>query len=292
MSSSRLLWAVLLCILSNNCCSTTFVLPAKGDLVGEIQFAYSEIGETLVDVGLNYDIGYEEMLRANPNLNPQIPLPPDTVLLVPSQYILPPGLRQGLVINLAEYRLYYYPSNENVVITMPVGIGRKGWLTPLGLTKIIQKERDPIWHPTAALLAEAAKKGSPLPNSFPSGEANPLGRHSLRLGWPTFLLHGTNRREGVGSRVSAGCLRMLPEDIEYLYKFIPVGTSVRIINERFKFGFQNGAFYMQAHPSLDEQKPKKLNELAREKLAKIIKINPGLVKGELMRPTGLVRKLS
>ncbi len=288
------LCSIILSVLMTNLWSMTLILPVEGDLVGEIQYSRPEIGETLSDVGLRYDIGYEEMVRANSKVAPGRLLPLETRLIIPSQFILPPGPRVGLVINLAEYRLYYYPPNDNVVITMPIGIGREGWTTPLGLTKVTHKERDPIWRPTANVQAEAVKNGRPIPNAFPPGEGNPLGRHIFRLGWPTFLIHGTNRRSGVGARVSAGCIRMLPEDIEYLYTLVAVGTPVRVVNEPLKFGRQNGSLYMQAHLPLQEQKSKNLNERAKEQLAKLaeVKMNFKQVELELSSPSGLPKKLN
>lgn len=274
--------------------SKSLVIPYQSDVVGRIFFTHPEIGETLSDVGIRYDIGYYEMVRANPQIDPNRQLPPETRILIPFQFILPPAPREGVVINLAEYRLYYFPPNDNVVITMPVGIGREGWTTPLGVTKVTRKERDPIWRPTDKVRAEAAKHGTPIPNAFPPGEGNPLGRHVLRLGWPTYLIHGTNRRDGVGARVSAGCLRMMPEDIEYLFDLVEVGTPVRVINEPIKLGWQRGSLYMQVHPLLLEHKEKNLDSMAYEKLKNITtgKINNKMVQEELNYPTGLVKRLS
>lgn len=297
MSLSKALQVLFLLTLTpflNFSWATTLVLPTEGDLVGELQYSRSEVGETLSDVGIRYDIGYYEMVRANPRVDPTRPLSPDTRVVIPSQFILPQVPRVGLVINLAEYRLYYYPANDNVVITMPVGIGREGWTTPIGTSKVTKKERDPIWRPTANVRAEAAKNGTPIPNSFPPGEGNPLGRHILRLGWPTYLIHGTNRRDGVGSRVSAGCVRMMPEDIEYLFDLVSVGTPVRVINEPVKFGRHNGMLYIQAYPLLIEQKDGNLNAMAYEQLNKLMvkNINNKAVKDELNFPTGMPKKIS
>lgn len=272
----------------------TLVLPAEGELVGKIEYTRPEIGETLSDVGIRYDIGYYNMVRANPQVDSTRPLPPETRLVIPAQFILPQVPREGLVINLAEYRLYYYPPNDNVVITMPVGIGREGWTTPIGFTKIITKERDPIWRPTVNVRAEAVKNGTPIPDVFPSGKGNPLGRHVLRLGWPTYLIHGTNRRDGVGLRVSAGCIRMMPEDIEYLFDLVTVGTPVRVLNEPVKFGRYQGALYMQVYPPLIEQKDGNLNSLVYKQLSKIRaqKINNNAVREELNYPTGIPKKIT
>ncbi len=214
--------------------AATFVIPADGSVVGEVQYINADVGETLGDVGIRYGIGYYEMTRANPQVDPVIPLPMRASILIPSRFKLPQGPHRGIVINLAEYRLYYFPENDNVVMTYPVGVGRKGWNTPLGVTTVIAKERDPVWRPTAKLQAEGAKHGQIVPEAFPGGSGNPLGRYVMRLGWPTYLIHGTNRTDSIGMRVSAGCVRMLPDDIEYLFNRVPVGTSVRIVNQPLK----------------------------------------------------------
>ncbi|MFA5960703.1 MAG: L,D-transpeptidase family protein [Tatlockia sp.] len=222
---------VLLLLLLVKCSfANTYVLPMRGALIGSLQYGYAQPGETLADVGNRYDLGLTEMRRANPGINASAVLPTETRLMLPTQFRLPPAPHKGIVINLAEFRLYYFPPDDNVVITMPVGIGREGFNTPLGLTKVISKERDPVWHPTPKIRREAKKKGMMLPHAFPGGEGNPLGRHVLRLGWPTYLIHGTNRRDGIGQRVSAGCIRMLPEDIDYLFDLVAVNTPVRVIN--------------------------------------------------------------
>ncbi len=291
----RLFLSVGFLFFFNPAFSTTFVIPASGDMVGEIQYTSPEPGETLSDVGIRYDVGYFEMIRVNPQVDPLRPLPLRTRLIIPSQYLLPPGPREGIVINLAEYRLYYYPPGDNVVVTMPVGIGREGWHTPTGKTSVTVKERDPVWHPTANVRAEAAKNGTPIPDEFPAGEGNPLGRHVLRLGWPTYLIHGTNRRDGVGSRVSAGCIRMMPEDIEQLFEMVAVGTRVTVMNEPLKLGLMNGQLYVQVHPGLTDEKKINLQALLQEKLngyALKKTLNKPAVSTELQSPSGMPVKIS
>lgn len=233
----------------------TLPLPKEGSVIGSVQKAESKSGETLSDVGRRYDVGLHEMNVANPGVSTAKRLRSGTSLIIPTQYILPNVPRKGMVINLAELRLYYYPKERNVVMTEPVGIGREGhWRTPVGLTSITKKEIDPHWRPTANVRAEAAKHGMPIPSVFPPGPDNPLGKYILRLGWPTYLIHGTNRPEGVGSRVSAGCIRMLPEDAKTLYNIVPVGTQVRVINEPYKAGWKGSDLYFEAHPPLEENK--------------------------------------
>jgi len=227
----RFLAVFILCALLKFSFAATFVIPSKGNLIGENEYTRPYPGETLGDVGIRYDIGYQEIAKANPTIDPNTILPPQTRVLIPSQFVLPNVPRHGLVINLASYRLYFFPENENVVMTYPVGIGRKGWNTPLGLTKITSKQINPSWYPSAKVIAYAAEKGVLMPDVFPPGASNPLGKHVLRLGWPTYLIHGSNHPDGIGEMISAGCIRMLPEDIENLFALVSVGTPVRIIDE-------------------------------------------------------------
>lgn len=224
----RLMAATLVVALSFPLSAATYVLPTQGNSVGEIQYTQPEGGETLDEIGRRFGMGYQEMVQANPQVDPVRPLSPQSRIKIPSRLQLPAGPRRGIVIDLHQFRLFFYPSQDNVVITYPVGIGQQGWETPVGETRVVKKERDPVWRPTPNVRAEAAKNGTPIPNAFPPGPDNPLGRHVLRLGWPTYLIHGTNRAEGVGTRVSAGCIRMLPRDIAHLYELVPVGTPVRV----------------------------------------------------------------
>jgi L,D-transpeptidase ErfK/SrfK len=275
--------------------ATTLVIPSSDDVVGEVQYVSSESNESIEEVGIRFDIGFSEMVSANPQVSTHSSLAPNSPLIVPSQFILPNVPRTGIVINLAEYRLYYFPENENVVLTFPVGIGRKGWKTPLGITKVIAKQVNPVWRPTENLRTDAAKHGDPLPEVFPSNPYNPLGKYALRLGWPTFLIHGTNRPNGIGSRVSAGCIRMLPDDIEHLFALIPVGTQVRIINEPIKIGKLDGNLVVQVHPLLSEQRNVTLQSLLQKKLAAFTNTNwlsNKAIQDELASPSGLVKKVN
>lgn len=273
--------------------ATTLVLPPTGDVVGDVQYTLSEVNETIDEVGRRFDVGYNEIVRANPQINSSRSII-NSRLVIPGQYILPDGPRKGIVINLAEYRLYYFPQNENVVITFPVGIGRSGWNTPLGVTKVVAKVANPKWRPTGNLRAEAEKNGDFLPDEFPSGPYNPLGQYALRLGWPTYLIHGTNKLDGIGMRVSAGCIRMFPDDIEYLYRMVPIGTSVRVINQPIKIGRKDGAWVIQIHPLLSEQRGKTLHSLLNKQLKNqhISNLeNNKIIHNELAYPTGLIRKI-
>ncbi len=227
--------------------------PAPNAVIGAVKQVSAQEGDTLGVVGQREDIGYVEMAEANPGMDPDRVLGSGATVNVPSSYVLPDAPRRGIVINLAELRLYYFPPKSNTVITFPVGIGREGWETPEGATRIGSKEKDPVWYPTAAVRADAASQGYYLPKSVPAGPDNPLGRYSLRIASTTYLIHSTNKPEGVGRRSSAGCMRMYPDDAEYLYKHVAVGTPVYIVNQPYKAGWQGNQLYLEAHMPLQEQ---------------------------------------
>ena len=243
----------LLLLTANPAVSVTFPLPEEGDdVVGQTFKFTTHYEDTFSDIARLYDIGFRELKDANPEVDPWLP-GEGTEITIPQQYILPPGPRQGIVINLAELRLYYFPPGRNEVVTHPLGIGREGWSTPAGRTTIIGKKKDPTWTPPDSILKEHAADGTPLPPVVPPGPDNPLGGYALYLGIKGYLMHGTNKPYGVGMRVSHGCIRLYPEDIEQLFQRIPIGTSVRIINQPYKAGWLKGELYIEAHRPLTEQ---------------------------------------
>lgn len=233
--------------------SITFTMPEKGeDVVGQ-PFKYrSNYEDTFSDIARFYDLGFRQLKAANPEVDAWLP-GEGTEITIPQQYILPPGPREGIIINLAELRLYYFPKDRNEVDTYPLGIGREGWSTPVGETRIVRKKKDPTWNVPASILKEHEEDGDPLPPVVPAGPDNPLGGYALYLGMNGYLLHGTNKPFGVGMRVSHGCIRLYPENIEQLFQQIPVGTPVRIINQPYKAGWLNGELYVEAHHPLSEQ---------------------------------------
>ncbi len=239
--------------------AATYLLPAPEDsLIGHEQLASARYEETLLDIARRYDLGYEDIKLANPGVDTWIPGQNMPVVL-PTRYILPDGPRKGIVINIAEMRLYYYPKEQRdgraVVITHPVSIGRDDWKTPLGNTTIVRKDKDPAWYPPASIRKEHAADGDPLPTVVPPGPDNPLGQYALRLGISGYLIHGTDKPFGIGMQVTHGCMRLYPEDIESMYRMVPVGTSVRIINQPLKTGWHRGTLYLEAHPPLGETDP-------------------------------------
>jgi L,D-transpeptidase ErfK/SrfK len=243
-----------------------YELPPPGhDVIGTVATITARYEDTLVDIARRHGLGYYDLVRANPGVDVWLP-GAGTEIVLPSRFVLPPGPREGLVLNLAEYRMYYFPEPEPgepaYVYTYPMSIGRMDWETPLGSTKIVAMAKDPAWYPPQSVRDEHEADGDPLPRVVPAGPENPLGTRALRLGLPGYLIHGTNRPAGVGMRVSHGCVRMFPEDIEFLFDHIRVQTPVRIINVPVKIGWDGDELVAEVHPLLESSQ-----ELAEESLA-------------------------
>ncbi len=213
------------------------------DVVGEMQERRARYQDTLLDLARTHKLGYVEMLAANPGVDPWLP-GEGTRVVLPTAHLVPKARRRGIVINLSEMRLYYFP-RSGAAETYPLGIGREGWETPAGRTSILRKAANPTWYPPASIRAEDPT----LPKVVPPGPDNPLGRHALYLGLPGIRIHGTNKPDGVGRRVSHGCIRMYPEDVERLFQIVPVGTRVVVVDQQVKFGWIGGELYVEVHPS-------------------------------------------
>lgn len=228
---------------------------ADQSVVGEPQVVFTREQDTLSDLAREYGLGYDEIVTANPGIDPWLP-GQNTPIVLPTQYVLPNVPKEGVVLNIATKRLFYYPEaaedEQRQVLTYPIGIGRVGWETPLGATKVVSKARDPSWWVPASVRREHAEMGDPLPAVVPPGPDNPLGTRVLKLEIPGYLIHGTNQPYGVGMRVSHGCIRLYPENIELLYALVPVGESVMIINEPYQMGQQDGVLYFEAHTPLKD----------------------------------------
>jgi L,D-transpeptidase ErfK/SrfK len=256
--------AALLALLSVGALSsanaTTYTLTKADDtVVGQDQTVVTVYEDTLYALAAKYSLGSEEIIRVNPGVDPWIP-GAGKQIIVPGRHILPPGPREGIIVNLPEHRLYYYPKPKKrgapiEVITYPVSIGKMDWRTPLGSTRVIQKQKDPTWFPPDSVRKEHAEAGDPLPVKVGPGPDNPLGAYAMRLaaGNGTYLIHGTNNPIAVGLAVTHGCIRMYPDDVAALFPLIPVGTTVRLINEPVKVAWIDGELLLEAHPPVDAQ---------------------------------------
>ncbi len=233
--------------------SRQFILD--NELVGELQVLRTSEEDTFVDIARVYDLGYDELRSANPGVDPWLP-GEGTPVYLPTLFLLPDTPREGLVVNIASRRLYYYPATAEdepqVVVTNPIGIGRAEWSTPLGVTTVTTKIEQPTWYPPASIRQEHAELDDPLPSAVPPGPDNPLGEYALLLGIQGYLLHGTNKTAGVGMRVSHGCIRLYPEDIEPLFGDVAVGTKVRIVNQPYLAIVIGEEIWLEVHEPLEE----------------------------------------
>lgn len=253
--------AWLLCsgALATNARATVYELPPDGSsVVGSDQRIKATHEDTLLDIAHRYSLGYEEILRANPGVDMWLP-GEGTEILLPGRRILPPGSHEGLVVNLPEHRLYYYPKAKKghraVVITYPVSIGRMDWRSPLGQTFVAAKVKHPSWYPPESIRKEHAANGDPLPKVVPPGPRNPLGDYKMRLAVAdgTYEIHGTNNPLAVGMAITHGCIRMYPEDVSALFAAVPVGTKVWLINDPVKVAYADGDLLVEAHPPVDAE---------------------------------------
>jgi L,D-transpeptidase ErfK/SrfK len=252
-------WAVLL-LGAAPAGAEIYLLPADGDdLVGLTEKTVARFEDTLPDIARRYGLGFEEIRAANPQVDPW--LPGDGVeVQLPTQHLLPDAPRAGIVINLPEHRLYYFPKPQpgkpRTVISHAISVGQMDWETPLGVTTIIHKRAKPVWYPPESIRRQHAAEGNPLPEAVPAGPDNPLGEYAMRLGIPggAYLIHGTNRPVGVGMDVTHGCIRMYPENIESLYAMVPVGTKVTMINQPVRAGWSSGKLYLEVHPPMGDRK--------------------------------------
>src|SRR5882757_2676698 len=224
-------------------------------VVGYAQRTIIGKDDTLPDVARRFDVGYEEMLMANPGVDAWLPGAGREVV-VPTEFVLPAAPHEGVVVNVAAMRIFYYPKHKKgeaeTVYTHPIGIGKVGWKTPEGSTKIISRQKDPTWVVPKSVREEHQENGEQLPAQVPAGPDNPLGQYMFRLGWPSYLIHGTNKPYGVGMRSSHGCMRLYPEDIAVFFDLIPIGTKVTVVNQPYLFGSRDGTLYLQAYAVMED----------------------------------------
>jgi L,D-transpeptidase ErfK/SrfK len=227
---------------------------ADDELIGDMQVLFARYENTFTLIAREHDLGYEELRDANPGVDAWLP-GEGTPIYLPTLSVLPDAPRDGIVLNLPSMRLLYFSKAADGgldVTSHPIGIGREGWATPTGTADVKDKVRDPAWYPPASVRAEHAELGDPLPSVVPPGPDNPLGAYALALSMPGYLIHGTNKPAGVGMRVSHGCIRLYPEDIEALFERVPRGTRVHIVNEPVLAGWRDGELYLEVHRPLAE----------------------------------------
>ena len=241
---------------SDAAASGFYPLPAAEDhIVGGLSATTAVEEDTLALIGRRTRTGYGAIRAANPHVDAWLP-GEGTQVLLPTWHILPEAPRKGIVINTAEMRLYHFepesagrPARVGVYA---ISIGRGGRETPLATARVTRKAQNPTWYPTDTIRADRAARGTPVAAVVPPGPNNPLGTRALYLNLPAYLIHGTNRELGIGMPVTAGCVRMYPEDVEYLYEQVPVGSQVEIVYQPVKAGWLGDALYVESHNPLGD----------------------------------------
>ena len=228
----------------------TYEFAANHTLIGVVQQTVARPQDTILSLAQEFELGYEELMAANPGIDEWVPGDGVQVVL-PSQFILPRPWYRGIYVNLAELRVYYAAtptaSGRGLVETYPISIGRGDWQTPVAMTRVIDKIVNPTWYPPDSVRREHELAGDPLPRSVPPGEDNPLGKYALQLGMPGYFIHGTNRPYAIGMKATHGCIRMRPADIEIFFGNVGRGTPVTIQFQPFKSALIEGVVYFEAH---------------------------------------------
>jgi L,D-transpeptidase ErfK/SrfK len=234
--------------------------PLAETVVGRVRTHRIRVGETLLDIARYYDLGYNEIVEANPGVDPWHP-PEGETIVVPTAWVLPCCTYQGMVLNIPEMRLYFYrPDPEDpkrlLVVTHPVGIGRVTWRTPRGRFSVRGKTENPTWVIPASIQKERLQETGDARTAIPGGHPeNPLGRYRLELTIPRYAIHGTNKPWGIGRQVSHGCVQLYPEDIERLFPLVELGTAVEFTYQTVKVGARDGAVYVEVHPDIYKYAP-------------------------------------
>ena len=272
--------AAFLWFVANSAVAAEYSVPRQDEVFGAVQVIKARYEDTFVAFAQRYNVGYEAMKRANPGVDPWLP-GEGTRIVIPTQFVLPRAPRRGIVVNVAELRLYYFPDEAagtqggdgpQRIVTYPISIGQMDWSTPLGTTRVTGKVANPSWYPPQSIRDEHAARDDILPPVVPPGPDNPLGKHALRLALSSYLIHGTNMPSGIGMRVTHGCIRMFPWDIEALYKVVPIGTPVTIVNQPYKLGWTADGLYLEAHPPLKKDAPKTSDEPSRADTAEPVDV--------------------
>lgn len=243
--SATLILAAFVC--SSGAAARSYPLEPGQAVIGSIQTYTTRQEDTLLDVARRNDLGYTEVIIANPGVDPWLP-GEGTVVTIPAFFLLPDAPRQGIVVNLVKQRLYYFPPGGKSVDTYPVGVGGEGRSTPLGVTRIVNKRTRPTWYPPPSILAEDPE----LPAAVAPGPNNPMGAYALYLGWPMYTIHGTNKPYGIGRNSSHGCLRLYSEDIVRLFTRVHVGTEVRVINQDAEWAWVGDDLYLAVFPTKEQ----------------------------------------
>lgn len=242
-----LLW-LLLIVFDCTAFALTFDFKEGQSVYGKLTYKVYKDRQDLYRLARDYDVAYDVLMSANPGLA-EGKFKSGSVIVLPTRFALPNTEHNGIVVNLAERRIYLFRPEDHQFDVYPVSIGRAGWETPEGEYKIIEKTKEPTWFVPKTLYDDQVAKGVDMPKLIKPGPDNPLGHYAMRLSHPTYLIHGTNDPNRIGRKVTAGCINMYPEDIEALFKHTALNTPVHLVDQPLKLAYEAGKLYVEAHPS-------------------------------------------
>ena len=285
---------VLVVFLAFSVNAKQFPLPAEGSrLIGELSYHQVAKGDYFQKLAEDYNVGFMSLMAANPDVDPFLPEKGEQ-LTIPNQMLLPFAKREGILINLPELRLYYFPKDEDIVHVFPIGIGRQGLKTPRVVSFISNKEKDPTWRPTEETRERYLQEyGKELAKEIPPGPNNPFGKYALRIGHSVYLIHGTNQRFGIGLRSSSGCIRMFDDDIKWLYENVPLNTAIRIVDQPIKMSYEYGQHQLiEVHEPLSDT-DEALHQSSLKQAQKFVgQDKQELLNNLLKKPNGLVTQVN
>lgn len=286
------IWGVLLGLLCLPVMTSgaEYSLPRNNDdIIGSLYVVTIKKGDSLDTIRMTNEISYDELLRANPRIN-FYKLKVGQQVIVPKEFILP-KVRDGIVINIPELRMYYFDPDGRKVHTFIVGLGRANWRTPVGSTKVVNKRANPSWTvPESIRNYTYNKTGEILPRVVAPGPKNPLGKYALYLNMGAYHIHGTNAPSSVGTFISSGCVRMLQDPIEFLYNTVQLGTTVRLVHYPYKAGWLNNKLYLESHKPIDSYANKGSSSLSESDVRQVIQESINKRSAQVMVDWSLVFK--
>lgn len=249
----KLVFTLLFSLLTHNALATTYDLPPSDHaIIGQVQYGTANHGDNAINMAQRFDLGFNAIENANPDLDLTRGFNAGTKLKIPTQHLLPNEARKGIIINLPEMRMYYFPKDSSKIYTYPIGIGKMGKTIPITRAAITRKATNPTWTPPDSIREFNLEQGIVLPQVMPPGPDNPLGQYAIYMSIPTYLIHSTIFPASIGKRASFGCIRMYESDIEEFFPTVNRGVPVAVINQPVKIGWQYDHLYLETHQPLEE----------------------------------------
>jgi L,D-transpeptidase ErfK/SrfK len=211
-------------------------------------------GDTATSVGARFGVSPEVIISDN-HLPAGGALSVGQTLQLDARHVIPNSAAAGIVVVNVPQRMLFYAADAGGVTAFPVAVGRRTWPTPLADLSIVVKERNPTWDVPVSILEEARRAGREQAPHVPPGPNNPLGKFWLGLSGGGIGIHGTNAPASIYRAATHGCVRLHPDDIEWLFPRVGVGTAVRLIYEPILLTSVGGQVFLEVHPDVYRRVP-------------------------------------